>query len=511
MALARVLIFVIVFFISTGIYLYDQHLTRQGKVGPVTQLMDFVHYGKYALGGDRSSRARGDDQAVNINEHLTRLGETYDALCEERAELQKKRNEILRQLSELNGQLVEEAQGYAEVLTQERYQFLEEFPAMKAVALQMAQVQTETDPVERKKKLLEIEQQLNALMKEAAGETTRDSTRAAVLFVLNRVAEEHPEEFLNICGDLDAEACWESNAAQAGDLLFELFDVESSELADDVKELKDIVENLGREYYIYAENYEASEQLLEEGNERAQGELQRLSQKLVETTDVSVEEIRKLYEDLFFEYDVVLENLAFNLKRLEERQDMLNWHVNRLSDHERADQEEKAEKTLSAFEAIRRKQQELFRLLVKDFAALKDTYRRQRALAEGLSVFIQTSQLETGWVRTSGQGNIQVEKNKETLRQAFSNRQSKTAEVNQGRSYTQVTNNRPSQSHTSVSPSRPGTRTSATSSSLMTQDLLRQNAARNSDIADRSKEQMQRLRDKARDQGFYDRSFPSNP
>ncbi|HPB68756.1 MAG TPA: hypothetical protein PKU74_07630, partial [Candidatus Omnitrophota bacterium] len=154
---------------STGIYIYERHLADQGRIGPVGQLIDFVRFGKYAEDRTRTSKTAGEEEAVNIQEHLSRLQETYDALYKERDALSKKRQEILAELLTLNERLLKEAGTYAEVLSQEQYRFLEEFPELKEVAAQMARAYMTEDPEDRSRQLLKAEQRMEELFKEEEG------------------------------------------------------------------------------------------------------------------------------------------------------------------------------------------------------------------------------------------------------------------------------------------------------------------------------------------------------
>ncbi|MFA5260592.1 MAG: hypothetical protein WC450_05125, partial [Candidatus Omnitrophota bacterium] len=206
MILARTIIFVMVFFISTGIYVYERHLAGQGQVGPVSQLIDFVRFGKYAQDRESATRTMGEEEPVNIREHLLRLQGTYDSLYKERDALTKKRREILAELFTLNNQLLEEAHTYAEVLSQEQYRFLEEFPELKELAVQMAKAYMKEDPGERTQQLLEAEQRMGILFNTAAGE--RAPAEAQRLenhlgIILAKIKEQYPEQFRASCEKLD--------------------------------------------------------------------------------------------------------------------------------------------------------------------------------------------------------------------------------------------------------------------------------------------------------------------
>ena len=500
MLLARTVIFVVVFFVSTGIYVYDRHLASQGKAGPVSQLIDFVRFGKYAEDGGSTTKTRADEEPVDIHEHLLRLRDTYDSLYKERDDLVRKRQEILAELFTLNNQLLEEARTYAEVLAEEQYQFLSEFPELKEIAVQMARAYTEEDPVERTRLLLETEKRMEALFNLEAGESGSPEAQALknhLSSLLTLIEERHPEQFQSFCQTADPDGCLSADPEQALELVQEVFRSGGQDLAAEINELKSIVESLTREYYITAENYTASEHLLEQRNQRVAGDLKKLSIKLVEVTDISVEEINALYTDLLFEYDVVLENLAFNLSRLEEKQKRLDWQLNHVKSTFPHKANNPAEDNLSPLAAIIKKQAELLSALEQNLVGIEDTYRHQRNLGSSLAMIVKENRrVSAQWIRagatqpSSSVAANRVNRNEGVLDRA---RTARTAD----------------RASAASSPSRVMQQNNY--SVRDTRAMLDNAAAVNKDIANRAKEQMQRLRDKARDQGFYDRAFPSQP
>ena len=526
MILARTVIFVIVFFISTGVYVYDRHLASQGQVGPVSQLIDFVRFGKYAEDRGRVSKTAGDDEPVSVHDHLLRLQETYDALYKEREDLSRKRQEILAKLANLNNQLQEEARNYTEILSQEQYQFLEEFPELKEIALQTARAYRTEDPLERTQLLSETEKNLEALFHAAEDDGTSSPENQSVknhwAAVLQLVAQRNPEQFQNSCGQATPDECLNTNSQQALALIQETFHSDGKALAAEADDLIAIIESLAQEYQITGENYSASEHLLEQKNQRIKGDLQNLSTKLVAVTDISVEEIGTLYSDLLFEYDMILDNLAFNLKRIEERQGMLEWQLNHAASLALEQSAESPEEVLSPLAAIRKKQAELLRLLEQNLLAVDQTYQHQRELGGGLALIIKEARRTSAqWVRSEAVSpGLSVSSNRRNrnegvLDNAFSNRPGagrthSSIGRDGGRTSTSLNRNRDTLDRAFSSSSAGRASQQSNYSVRDTRALLDNAAATNKDITERAREQMRRLRDKARDQGFYDRAFPSN-
>jgi len=492
MIFARTIIIVLVFLMSTGIYVYERHLANQGQIGPVSQLIDFVRFGKYAQDRERTSRITGEEDTVNIQEYLLRLQETYDALYKERGALIKKRQEILAELSSLNNQLLREAGTYAEALSQEQAQFLEEFPELKEMAVQMAKAYMTEDPAERTQQLLKAEESMGKLFKAEGGGADGEAQRLKnhLRNILTTIQDRYPEQFQSFCENPDPAECLNADPQQAQELAQKILHAGGEELAADVNELKGVIKSLSQEYYMAAENYTASEQFLEQHNQRIEGDLKQLSTQLVEVTDLGVEEINILYKDLLFEYDVVLENLALNLRRLDEKQKMLEWQMNHAKGLSLGAD---GQTDMAPLEAIKKKQSELLSRLEENLLASDDTYQRQRDLGNSLARIVRENRQGLPG-RARG---IRVEHN---------NRQ---AHAPSARS-SSMSSARPS--------STPPTRPSSTAAGIQqrnytvqdTRAMLDSAAARNSDIANQAKEQMRRLRDKARDQGFYDRTFPSS-
>lgn len=488
MLFARTIIILLVFLMSTGIYVYERHLADQGKVGPVGQLIDFVRFGKYAEDRERTSRRAGEEDAVNIREHLLRLQETYDALYKERDALSRKRREILSELLTLNDQLLQEAGTYAEVLSQEQYQFLEEFPELKEVAAQMARAYMTEDPEERSRRLLKAEQGMEELFKKEEGGAADAGAQRLQNYlrnILTLIREQSPEQFQSFCEKAEPAECLNADPAQAEALVQKVLLARGEDLAAEMGELKALITSLSREYYIAEENYAASEQLLEQQDQRIEGDLRRLSIQLVEVTELGAEEINALYKDLLFEYDVILENLALNLRRMEEKQNRLEWQLN----HARSlSSPQTGQTSVSPLNVIGRQQEELLRLLNKNLQASQETYQRQRTLGLDLRKAVRENlaAVSLGSARRAAS----PESGPQGGRMEYNNRSS------------------------SAQATRPATASAGVpQKNYAVQDtraMLDSAAERNSDIANQAREQMRRLREKARDQGFYDRAFPSS-
>nr|HPN57288.1 hypothetical protein [Candidatus Omnitrophota bacterium] len=380
----------------------------------------------------------------------------------------------------------------AEALSQEQAQFLEEFPELKEMAVQMAKAYMTEDPAERTQQLLKAEESMGKLFKAEGGGADGEAQRLKnhLRNILTTIQDRYPEQFQSFCENPDPAECLNADPQQAQELAQKILHAGGEELAADVNELKGVIKSLSQEYYMAAENYTASEQFLEQHNQRIEGDLKQLSTQLVEVTDLGVEEINILYKDLLFEYDVVLENLALNLRRLDEKQKMLEWQMNHAKGLSLGAD---GQTDMAPLEAIKKKQSELLSRLEENLLASDDTYQRQRDLGNSLARIVRENRQGLPG-RARG---IRVEHN---------NRQ---AHAPSARS-SSMSSARPS--------STPPTRPSSTAAGIQqrnytvqdTRAMLDSAAARNSDIANQAKEQMRRLRDKARDQGFYDRTFPSS-
>ncbi|HQO58763.1 MAG TPA: hypothetical protein PLT76_08610 [Candidatus Omnitrophota bacterium] len=497
---------------STGIYIYERHLADQGRIGPVGQLIDFVRFGKYAEDRTRTSKTAGEEEAVNIQEHLSRLQETYDALYKERDALSKKRQEILAELLTLNERLLKEAGTYAEVLSQEQYRFLEEFPELKEVAAQMARAYMTEDPEDRSRQLLKAEQRMEELFKEEEGgaaDAGAQRLKNHLRNILTVIRERYPDQFQSFCEKADPAECLNKDPEQAGALVQKVLLAGGEGLATEMDDLKALIASLSREYYLAEENYTASEQLLEQQNQRIEGDLRKLSTQLVEATDLGVEEINALYKDLLFEYDVILENLALNLRRMEEKQNRLEWQINHAQSLSSPHGSASPGPGASPLAAIKKQQEDLLRLLDENLQASKETYQQQRNLGTNFARAVRENLAAVSLDPVRGAAS--PDPLRPGSRVEYNNRQPVAQSNRPSRPGSRV-------EYTNRQPVAQSNRPSTASASIQqknytvqdTRAMLDSAAERNSDISTRAREQMQRLRDKAKDQGFYDRAFPSS-
>jgi len=171
-------IFLLILLIVSGAAAYDRYLTSRGEISPVAQLLDFTGFAK-------TSREKAVHQThttttfqYNYQDNLDRLREKYAGIESQRAELVRRREEIIQQLIAANEELLGQAEQSLTVIATERQSFLAKFPELASLSGTSPAISNPLNDVDTQK----VVGQLKILIKEIVLRLQNDPARMRTIY-----------------------------------------------------------------------------------------------------------------------------------------------------------------------------------------------------------------------------------------------------------------------------------------------------------------------------------------
>ncbi len=314
----RTFIIILILFLLVGLYAYERFAIERGEVSPVGQLLDFAGLSKFLAKESLDPVTTHRTYQINLKDHLVRLREKHLLIEDQRNQLIYHRWDILKRLESLTEQFEEEAKIYEEVLRKEEKEFLDHFPQIESLGESLSETQKLKDQELREQRYQEIKSQLIELLAGMADNPQEDLPR------LNQILDQLQEVVTS--ADFKVNAC--ENKSQE-ECLLENYDQLETEIKDyinrivegpqkDFEKILELTRVLTRELTILGENLEASELRLQEGNELMESELKVLTEELVQVSEEDLRKLMELYQELRLEQEILLDNLKINQQRIQE-------------------------------------------------------------------------------------------------------------------------------------------------------------------------------------------------
>ena len=304
----KFLLTLMVVFFFLGIASYENYMQSNGKMGPVAQLIDFCKLSNLKEVFGSSSTKRQTVQ-FNVKEGFDRLSKKYHEIEDKRKELVEHRTAILQELSDLVGDLQGETKEYYAILDAERMKMKERFPELEQLGKNIFQPQ-QADFAQFKKQLTNLAQSMGSSSPEDI------PVFAQLLERIDRVEKEGPAVKLDGCDDVGI--CIDNDLKQIETGTMDWFDQSVSRPQRYLQEIAKSTEQFKREHQILVDNCQASEQDLHEQGDNLQGRFKLLTEKLVAVTEADLKEIVQLYNEIEAEQESLLANLELNRRRLYE-------------------------------------------------------------------------------------------------------------------------------------------------------------------------------------------------
>lgn len=477
----KILILVFSLFFLTGGLAYERHLTEKGEVGPVGRLLDFVRLGQYDPEGYAKRTSRQQTVHVDLETNLARLKEKHLAIELQRLKLVEHRQEILKELMALDEDISVQAAQYAQAIAAEREDFLKKSPQIEQVGQAIISNYSQPDPQLRQANYEQIRDQLQTVLKDLAPEPEKDLPRwTEILEKMDEVMV--PGSAANLsCAD-PAKCLEESLQYLRKDIKQwgkDHIDIPQQELA----QLSSLAKQVDKEFEIYEGNLAASEKLLQEGDLRMESRFQELTQQLAAVTEEDMRVLMALYDELREEQLTLLNNLEFNRERLWKSQLSLQRQLEKITQYFRQAGRAGADQLTQKAERLQKEVPQFSSQLINDDEELKrivqDRWQEHDRFMNDLAL---KSQFDLKRLRE--QRAMLVREKADMNNSRLGSRQEMEAQADRANDL----------------------RTGGASSDDLGEHNQRLrdrsgSAARSSNFPDAS---LQRARDRARDQGFYD-------
>ena len=319
----KLFLIIVIVFTLTGIFAYDQSFKAKGEVSPISRLIDFG--GLAQLGESSSSRSlkRHQEFHSDMQANLARLSQIHQQIEAKRLELVENRRDILKKLAALNTDVQKEADGYVQLINQEKTKLQEQFPELEQFGSDLAALTTTTDPQLRQTKFNELKQKILNLLNRVVENSTQNVPKInAVLDQIEMIIQQGPEVPIPDCDD--AQRCLKKRVGNIEQELSQYLDQIMSGPTQDLSKLLELTQTLQNEYQTQVNSTEVNQKKWKESDQHIEGEMKRLVEELVAVTDKDIKDLMNLYQELKFEQDNLTTEVEFNRKHLTEIQQRFN-------------------------------------------------------------------------------------------------------------------------------------------------------------------------------------------
>ncbi len=311
----KTFVLLLVVFVLVGVVAYDRYITEQGEIGPVGKILDYAGLAKFIDDPQQKVTINSRSYHLRLKDNMARLQERYVNIETQRKTLVENREKILSQLTVWNDQVESEAAIYEKAILAEKQRFLEYSPELERLGTDLARISQEPDPAIRQQQYGQTKRQLLALFDELVSQSEEARTRLdEIVAQLDLIIGQEKAEVIENCGSL--KQCLTDNLGQLESELNSIGQSVVEQPSRDVDQFSKLLGMLRREHHVFSKNAEVSERRLSEGSARIDSELKALTEKLDDVSQGDLAELSRLYEELWREQVDLTENLQLNLQRL---------------------------------------------------------------------------------------------------------------------------------------------------------------------------------------------------
>ena len=314
----KVFTILLVFFVMTGLYAYDQHMQQKNGYSPIAKFIDMGRFGRKEdplLGSTIIQRKQ--KFYLNSKENLKRLSRQFRDIEAKRRDLLAKRQKILSGLILTEEQIKKDAEVFSGVVRKEQEKFMERYAKIEPLVQDIVKAQKEQDPIKRERNYERIKIDVIRLFEAVINRPEqRLDELGSILKKIEDVVGQSDEAWKNDCKSGDIEMCLKNRSddieAEVGGLFKKVIEWPNQ----DAQQLIDLVVLLDEERESYKKDFETVNQELAEKSREIESKLQSIIKGLVELSDVAIEEILAEYQGLNQELEMVLMNLEWSQNRL---------------------------------------------------------------------------------------------------------------------------------------------------------------------------------------------------
>jgi hypothetical protein len=321
-----ILILVVILLVS-GLYTYDQYQVNQGEPSPIGQFIDYAGLAKYMDIFEKQDTIEVETQVYQFDSKgkLERLIELQAQIREKRNELVAKRQDILKRIFALNHELKKETEVYIDLLDKEKDRILASLPKIQEYAGEITNAAFRQDGLTQKRYFDAFKREIFNVF-----EGVTDDPRANVSYLFDKVDRVEKlmagdeAALMDFCTDIRGteltksevtSRCIKKRMREIQEDIHQYSKVVKAP-ADDFAKMRETMDLLEYELELLENNSEATENKLTQGADKVEEGLRYLVQELVEITDEEMHSFLRLYSQFQKEQEALLRNLANNHKRL---------------------------------------------------------------------------------------------------------------------------------------------------------------------------------------------------
>ncbi len=307
----RLFIILMVVFALVGAFSFDQSMRKNGGVSPLGRIIDFAGLSKWRTDDTTRNTKRHDSFKLDLQSNLSRLQEKHKQIEEKRAQLIAHRKEILEKLMGVNGQVQGQAEYYKKVIDGERKKLKAQFPELEELGSSLVSVAKVTDEKLRAQRFQDIKGQIITSLHKIVENPEKDTPRLMnILDKIEAIVGRSSNGQVEECGDI--EVCLKQKVVEVETELNQYFDSLMQQPERDLGQLLELSQLLQQEYQSQVDEIQASEQKWKESDERVEGNMKKLVEQLVATTDSDMQDLMRLYRELNQEQEEMVKYLDLN-------------------------------------------------------------------------------------------------------------------------------------------------------------------------------------------------------
>jgi len=317
----KLIILLIVLLLMGGTLSYDRYMVEKGEMSPVGQFIDFAGLSKY-IQRDRKINSERETLHENMDQHLLTMSQQFDQIEQKRKEFVGNRQKLLGQIALINHDIGKEALAHHKILIEEQEQFQKKTAELREWEQSVMALSEEPDPEVRYNRFVELKQEL--LVKLGMTEEEAKVALGPLMLMfsdLETLIAAQPQEILEDCEELDF--CLKEEIQQIHDGLEQALGVEEPLIDESEEAVITRSNQLNREYVVYIENMEATDHQIEEAQKEVELRLKDLSMNILSASDEAFIELMGLYAKLMKTHQILLTNLELNQKRFLESAELL--------------------------------------------------------------------------------------------------------------------------------------------------------------------------------------------
>ena len=326
----KTFLFLFIVFILVGLAAIQNHILESGKLPILTKIIDMAGLAKFKGGEEVIERVSKVSYKSDMENNIKRLSERYQLLEAQRNQLIYNRQAILSKLLEVTQDIQGEAQAIVEVIEQDRKDLFERFPDLTHIAESLRQARLISDLNERQQEYQKIEESLNLFLDNVVYVSEEQRQQLKKLFVsLKSFLEHEPDTLIEGCQS-DLENCLPKDQEQLKDALVQLIEKIVNNPKRDEEKLTQLTQGFTKEIKLLMNNFEASENLLQENDAKIISELRKFMEKLVDVMDNDLNQLVEIYRKIEEEQEFLISNLEVNDLRLSRVDQQLSNHLSKV-------------------------------------------------------------------------------------------------------------------------------------------------------------------------------------